>query len=587
MFKSRTSIAHWLWNHNPFYVISAFLMLYGVRAGYGELDIGTINCWAMMGILGAYTILLAAVAVMIVRWGKVWDDARSILLLILLLFLAVSVSADDLFVKMESAQGGAALMGCAFGFAVAILLGVLKGAGIRLGPLYVVPLVLFLALFFVTPWWCSPELHPKDALTIDWTIFLFPQVAALLLLTLLPAVRMGRRSIDGNGTPWPWPLFPWSAFVFISIAVALRSYALAMTFSPSGPIWISPASRSGIVLDIVWRPYFLVPFALAILILIIESGLTSGNRRVVGRAIATAPLLLLMAWPWSPSVAMQGFLNSLTWTVGSPVWLTVCILVAFYGWCLFRRIAFAETGLIGSVLLLSIVGPSTIDFGTITSINPAPLLVVGISVGILAFLRRSSILFLTAASLATAGIAVLIPETSLAPFRMMTCFHIMLATCLFVSVFWKDLLARRLQAAGATLLVVSAFVAFAGPQSLEIPWEARAGYVIGLSAIGLLCAQISQARVYWTGFLGTIGVFGYSMAATGFRSASLVFGRSATTAFSWSVGTLIIGILISAHKARWLPTISWLNFSEKHTQVPDLDKNIGEANPDFHEPRAD
>ena len=97
MTNSRPSIARFLWNHNPFYVISALLMLYSVRKSYGELDIGTINVWAMMGVLSAYTIVLAMIGVLIVRWGKVWDDARSILLVLLLPKVAnyiVSSSGD-------------------------------------------------------------------------------------------------------------------------------------------------------------------------------------------------------------------------------------------------------------------------------------------------------------------------------------------------------------------------------------------------------------------------------------------------------------------------------------------------------------
>ena len=43
---SRPPWAAWLYTHNPFYAISVVLMLYGVRAGYGELEIGSINCWS-------------------------------------------------------------------------------------------------------------------------------------------------------------------------------------------------------------------------------------------------------------------------------------------------------------------------------------------------------------------------------------------------------------------------------------------------------------------------------------------------------------------------------------------------------------
>ena len=63
---SSPSFVRWLYTHNPFYAISAALMLFAVRASYGELQIGSINCWLMMGVLAGYTLLLAGVGVCIV-----------------------------------------------------------------------------------------------------------------------------------------------------------------------------------------------------------------------------------------------------------------------------------------------------------------------------------------------------------------------------------------------------------------------------------------------------------------------------------------------------------------------------------------
>lgn len=557
MFESKTSVARWLWTHNPFYIISSLLMLYGVRAGYANVEIGTINCWIMMGILGAYTVLLASIGILIIRWGKVWDDARAVLLLVLLLFLAVSVSADDLFVKMESLQGGTVLMASGFVFSVVILLGILVGARIRLGLVYVVPLILFLALFFAAPWWCSPELHPQDAVTLDWTLFLFPQVAAAILLTLIPAARLGWKSVQNNGTPWPWPLFPWSAFVFIGVAVVLRSYALTMTFSPSGPIWTSPDSRSGIVFDTIWRPYFLVPFAMAALILLVEAGLASGNRRVVGRGLLLAPGLLLMAWPWNPSESMSEFLNSMTGTLGSPVWLTVWFLAIFYGAVRLRGVVTAEIGLFGSILMLSVVGPGTINAATFTDLNPLPSSTVGLVLGVVGLRRGSSILILLASGLITAAVSAFLPGTQLAGFRMTICFHMMLAACVLLSIFGTDAFAKGLQSIAALLMMVSAITAFGGASVSEIPVQWRIGYVAALSLICFVCLLASQSFAYRSGFIITTSVFGYAISIEGFRFATSIFGRNATTAFSWSAGSLIIGVLISAHKAHWLPPVTW------------------------------
>ena len=129
----RPTLVKWLYTNNPFYAISAVLMLFGVRSAYGDLQIGEINCWLMMGTLAAYTSLLAGIGVLIVRWGKVWEDARSILVLLLLLFLAVSISADDLFVTMESATGGVMLLVCGYLFSACVTESVLWFARIRLG----------------------------------------------------------------------------------------------------------------------------------------------------------------------------------------------------------------------------------------------------------------------------------------------------------------------------------------------------------------------------------------------------------------------------------------------------------------------
>ncbi len=119
-FKVRPPFLRSLYNHNPFYAISTVLMLFAVRNAYGELTIGMINCWIMMGVLAAYTALLALIGVLIVRQGKVWEDARSIVLLLIILFLAVSISADDLFVKMESTAGGGLLLLCGYIFSAVV-----------------------------------------------------------------------------------------------------------------------------------------------------------------------------------------------------------------------------------------------------------------------------------------------------------------------------------------------------------------------------------------------------------------------------------------------------------------------------------
>ena len=47
-----------------------------------------------MGGLVAYTLVLSLAAFVVIRFGKVWDDGRSLLLLVILMLLAISVSFD-------------------------------------------------------------------------------------------------------------------------------------------------------------------------------------------------------------------------------------------------------------------------------------------------------------------------------------------------------------------------------------------------------------------------------------------------------------------------------------------------------------
>lgn len=554
MWNSRSSVLHWLWTHNPFYFISALLMLYAVRSSYGELEIGAINCWVMMGVLAVYTSVMALLGVAIVRWGGVWDDARSIFLLLLLMFLAVSVSADDLFVQMESPTAAIALLGCGLVFSVLVFQFVLRGARIRLGAAFQIPFLLFLALFYLTPWWCSPELHPRRAETLDWTVLLFPQVAALLCLSLLPAVRRGDNYVTSNGTPWAWPWFPWTAFGVIGVAVILRSYALSLTFSQTGPIWDSPGSRSGIVLDTIWRPYFLVPFVLAVMLLVLEAALIHGNKKLARRVILTSPAVLLLAWPWANSDVSSEFVAQLTNAVGSPVWLTTWLLIAFFGWATMRKVPQAGLGLLGSTLIFAEIGPRTVDLSTLV-VQPIPLLVVGLVMAVVGWKQCSSAVTLVATILMTVGLWIVLPQSMLTEFRATICYHVMLVGCLSLSVLYNDRLASILRQLGSAWIPFTAICVMVIPAGVDVQIHWRLLYVVFLSGMALVCAQLTRSRSYWGGFIATTSVLGYSLAAVGFRSASAVFGRNAVAAFSWSMGTLLLGALISVYKAGWLRTV--------------------------------
>jgi hypothetical protein len=52
------------------------------------------NSWPLLGLSSGYILALAVTAVAIVRYGKVWDDARSILLIIAVWCILLRSDAD-------------------------------------------------------------------------------------------------------------------------------------------------------------------------------------------------------------------------------------------------------------------------------------------------------------------------------------------------------------------------------------------------------------------------------------------------------------------------------------------------------------
>jgi hypothetical protein len=548
----RPSVLRYLYTHNPFYAVSAVLMLYAIWAAYSRLEFGPGSTWLMTGVLAGYTLLLATIGVWIVRWGRVWEDARSILLLLLVLFLAVSISADSLFVRADTSRSATFLLVRGFLFSASVSEAVLWGAGVELGVLYRAPYHLLLALFYVAPWWYSPELHPRSEESLDWILLLFPLAAAVLLLSLWPAVRGGARYVAQNGTPWSWPLFPGTAFGVIAGAVGLRSYALTMTFGLDGSIWKKYPGGRSIVFDTIWGPYFLVPLAFAILVLLLEVGLVSGNRRIVRRVMNFAPLMLVLALPWTDGKVFREFFGVFVTTVGSPLWWTCWLLLALYVWAWIRGVRMAAQLSLAAGALFAIVGPRTIDVDSFVQPRPWPLLSIGALLLAHAIRVRSSVACTAAAFVGTFGLWWLIPQTAVGSWRMPVCLNALWFAILIVGISFSDPMARILRGIAAALFPAAAFFAVTASAG-RVPREWIYLYVALLVVACLVIAVWRRSRLFLYGFGGTAAVILYAGFVTVFRRATGVLGREAMTAFVWSLGMLLLAFLISAQKARWLP----------------------------------
>lgn len=122
-------LVRFLYTHNPFYLISSGLILYGIYVAFRSEDAKVDDPWLLILSLCGYTALMAVTALLVIKLGKVWEDARSIVLILLFQFAAISMSFDELCAVSSETAFPLLLFG--FVFSTLISEGVIAGLGIR------------------------------------------------------------------------------------------------------------------------------------------------------------------------------------------------------------------------------------------------------------------------------------------------------------------------------------------------------------------------------------------------------------------------------------------------------------------------
>ncbi len=508
--EPKPSPVRWLlrraYTSNPFYALSADLVFVGLRMSL-DTNGKTFETGALMLSLLGYTLLLATTACLLIRLGNVWDDARTLLLLVVAMFLAISVTFDETLAG--NPRLGRMLSCGGLLFAVAVSEGLLRGIRLRLPALFRAPYYLILTLFFLYPVALAPFVRDPDGLAIQWMLFGFSPLAGAAFLSLIPAVRRGPSYVAKNGSPWRYPLYPWVLFGLLGAAVCGRAFYLCISFHFVGKS------------DSLFGPYFLVPFLFAADLLLLEAGVVSRNRTTQQVALVALPgLLILSVIGHRPDPIYLGFLTAFRNGLGgSPLFLTLIAVVAVYGIAAVRRLPLAPGGLTLSLLALSVVAPGTLDLGGLVAPQPLPLLAVAALQLALALRRNESWRFLVGSICLVDSITIGVGGFGLREHQGLIAFHLGLVALMLLGVLFDDPLARILQGAGALFLALACLTAFCvGPVDYRgIPPEVVRAYPFLLSLIAVGYGYLTGCRPYLAaasvgllGWLTVVGWQGYS-----------------------------------------------------------------------------
>jgi hypothetical protein len=490
--------AHWLpqagrllYTHNPFYLLSVAFVLHSTRL-WLNTRAWPYDPWPLMDIVGGYILLVAVIGCLVIRLGKAWDDARSIFLILLLLFVELSLTFDPVLVAQP--RLGLVLLLIGWTLAVVVSEGLLWALRIRLPLLFRGPYHLLLALLFLYPPLIVVGLRLETVSAI-WRIWAFSPIASVALLTLLPAIRRGPDYVRDNGTPWSWPWFPWGLFAFLALCLGMRAYALTLSFDSV----LTQGLREAMRLESAFAPFFLVPLVLTSGVLLLEAGLVTKNRRAQQIALVTPLLAWLLACSFlTPSIPGADFLRRFTEQLGAPLWLSAWAGLFFFIYAGLRGVRGAAKGAVAALLLMGAIGPHTIGWSSLHW-QAWPVWIAALFLGIEGVGgRRAWELFLAGGAAILAARFDWLAQTHWL-YRDVLPLQLILIWAVILGAVFDDAWGRRMRWLGLAGLVAGCVLAVTWPAELPagLAWWARACYLTGVVAGTFIGAFAIPSRTYF------------------------------------------------------------------------------------------
>jgi hypothetical protein len=536
-----------LWTHNPFYLVSLALVLHSTRLWHHD-SIDVFNPWPLMSIIGCYLMLVAVTGFLLIKLGRVWDDARSIFLVILLLFVELSLIFDSILIR--DLKTGTMLLLTGWSAAVTVSECMLRGLRMQLPWTYRGPYHLLLAIMFLYPLYVVSGPGGTDA--VVWRIFWFSPAVAIALLWLLPAIHRGRTDLIRNGTPWNWPWYPWTLFGFLAICLSLRAWALTLSFDPVTSQGLDDAMR----MQGIFGCYFLVPVALASGILLIEAGIVERQRLLNLAGLATPLICLFLALPFEGgSGPYMEFRSQFAERFGSPFWVTLNICWIFYAYAMIRGVNSAIAGLLGTAIAIMVAGRLGHNSGHALG-HPAFLLSASAGIVVLRGWQRSDSRIFVAGLLGLylAG-RELAPQSWNPLFREAIAWNLFCAGILFAGLAFQDRSSRSWQRIGSILATANCALAAILPAVItsKVQTLTPLTYCLGVTIVVVTYAWMTRQSECRSAALACMSI---TVTRVLFAFADLI-----KTTFHWDgalyfvvgIATFLVAVVISMLKSSKSP----------------------------------
>lgn len=462
-----------LYTSNPFYIISAGLVFWGLRVSFhsGHSDRAA---WALLLGLEGYSVVLALTAVVLIRWARVWDDARSLLVLLVVTLVAISVTMDDRLTADPS--GGRRYFAVGFAFAVAISLMVLRGSGVRLPLAFRGPYLLFLALFYGFPVAVSPLLRQDDRGSLPWVLTGFSACAGCVFLTLLPAARLIRRVELPHDCTWQWPWYPWTGMGALAFCAAARAWYVCISLH-----WI-PGRQS------IFHPVYWTPLALCVLVVALESALATGRRGAQrGILLLVWPVLGLGFLPVASGPAAT-FFDRVQATLGcSPQFASLLAALVLLIVARLRGAAGTSAGLAGGLAALSVILPQTNSLSTFGPPQGLPLGVLAVWQLAIAIRHQNTTRAVVSVAALVAALVCETPHDMLVADQGMWTWHVAILAQMVVVAWWRHRCDLWQQLLASQLL-------FTG---LLLTWGPWSKYAVGGPAMHAAMLLVISMAMTW------------------------------------------------------------------------------------------